>query len=128
MRPEGITDRPGPPWELPGTIRRDREPHRGPLLRWGARLVTALGVLGVWLVVPALLGLPLGVAVWRAARRDLALMRLGRMDPAGAVDASAAQVDALAGALLPFFGWGLLALLAWLLGLLGVFGGRAPVP
>jgi hypothetical protein len=46
MKPEGITDRPLPPWELPGAFRRDITPHRGPLLesrRGGLRPWNATG-------------------------------------------------------------------------------------
>jgi hypothetical protein len=104
MRPEGITDRPAPPWERPGAFRRDCEPHRGPL-------VLSLGVAALYLsaylaaaplaLQPALPWLPgrplpawclplfplagflLSLAAWALARHDLALMRRGRMDPAG---------------------------------------------
>jgi hypothetical protein len=125
MRHEGITDKPVPPWQLPGAVRRDCEPHRVEFFQRLSLVTSLLAAAGALLVVPALLALGLAVAVWFMAGDDLALMRLGRMDPAGAADTSATQVDALAGALLPFFGWGLLALLAWLLGLIGACAGRA---
>ncbi len=105
MRPDGITDRPVPPWELPGAFRRDGEPHR-------RRLVVALGqaafgltfLLGgtplallpvlpwtrawefpEWWGLPLLplLGIPPSLAAWALARHDLALIRRGHMDPAG---------------------------------------------
>ena len=102
MRPEGITDRPVPPWELPGAVRRDCEPHRGELLRWLSRVTAFLAAAGVLFIVPALFALPLGAAVWVMARHDLALMRLGGMDPAGEADTRQARVLLLIAALLPF--------------------------
>jgi hypothetical protein len=55
MNPEGITDRPAPPWGLPGAVRQACEPHRG-------RLVTDCGqaafVLSCLLAVTPLALLP----------------------------------------------------------------------
>ncbi len=103
MNPEGSTDRPVPPWPPPGAVRRDCEPHRG-------RLVVLLGQAAFTLsfslaVMPLVIsdlprrlgrefpawGLPLfplagtlpSLAAWALARHDLALIRRGRMDPAG---------------------------------------------
>jgi hypothetical protein len=102
MRNEGITDRPVPPWEMPGAVRRDCEPHRGPLVQRLGRTAYALsGLLSVAPVflLPVLLltrprlvwGVPLfplvgflpSLTAWVLARHDLALIRGGRMDPAG---------------------------------------------
>jgi hypothetical protein len=104
MRNEGITDRPVRPWQLPGAVRRDCEPHRGPLVR---RVGHAAFVLSLLLAVTPLVllpgvplmgagefpewGVPLfplagvlpSLAAWALARHDLALMRQGLMDPAG---------------------------------------------
>jgi hypothetical protein len=97
----GFTDRPLPPWELPGNFRRDCEPHRAGLLRLLAALIVGAG--GLCLLVStaefwpipsaALLSLSalagaagvtaLGIWVWTLARKDVALMRLGLMDPRG---------------------------------------------
>jgi hypothetical protein len=108
MKPEGITDRPGPPWELPGAFRRDGEPHRADWLtrlaraaygacsfalvmsillgcttveggtRWGDAEVAAALV-----VLYTLPGLLLGSIALAQARRDLGLMLRGLMDPSG---------------------------------------------
>jgi hypothetical protein len=59
-----------------------------------------------------LLALPLAVAVWVMARHDLALMRLGLMDPAGEADTRRAVGEAFA-ALVPLVVWATLALLIW---------------
>jgi hypothetical protein len=104
MRNEGITDRPVPPWQLPGAVRRDCEPHRGPLVQGACRTASALSCLlafaplyllpGLFVTRwwPQLLwGVPLlplvgflaSLAAWAVARHDLALIRAGRMDPAG---------------------------------------------
>ena len=107
MKPEGITDRPIPPWELPGAFRRDCQPHRADWLSRLARaghVACALALLNsvgfalaavsggprpaaevsaaaaVLFAVPALL---LGVTALAQARRDLGLMLRGVMDPSG---------------------------------------------
>jgi hypothetical protein len=92
-----VTDRaPGPdpwgkvpPWEQPGGFRLDGEPHRGDLLSGlgNTALVAgffafALASLGLGLLCLPV-ALPLGLAVWAAARRDLARMGRGLMDPRG---------------------------------------------
>ncbi len=61
----------------------DCEPHRGRLLLPLGRVAFACGVLSAFAVVPALIGLPLGVAVYVLARGDLVRMGTGRMDPEG---------------------------------------------
>jgi hypothetical protein len=103
------------PWEEPGALRRDYEPHRGRLfvaLAWGNVFVLALfaGVLGLAVAavpaarplvgaVPLLVGVlpfPLGVLTWALAARDLARIRAGFMDPAGSVQTNAARQLGLA--------------------------------
>jgi hypothetical protein len=71
------------PWERPGALRRDCEPHR-------ARLIMALGGLaGLCALLMCLVGVTaplaigLGLAAWLMGRRDLARMRKGLMDPVG---------------------------------------------
>ena len=82
------------PWERPGGVRRDLEPHRGQdllafgFLSFGLTIFTFFFVPLGLLALPAgatlgLLALPAGVVVWRLARRDLAAIRAGCMDPAG---------------------------------------------
>jgi hypothetical protein len=72
------------PWERPGAVRRDCEPHRGPLLFWLGGGSLLCGIAWLWLVVPALIGLPLGVVVLLLGGRDLKKMAAGVMDPEGA--------------------------------------------
>lgn len=83
-----------PPWEQPSAVRRDCQPHRGALLQ-------RLGLLSTWcarfsfiLIVPALVALPVGLMVTVLARRDLARMDGGLMDPAGEDQTAAALFDA----------------------------------
>ncbi len=71
------------PWEQPGAVRRDVEPHRGGLLRALGVTSLLLGALAPVLLLPALVALPLGVVVWMCARRDLREMAAGAMDPGG---------------------------------------------
>ena len=88
------------PWERPGAVRRDCEPHRGRLLRALGLTSLVLAALGVALVIPALVALPLGVAVWAAARRDLRRMAAGAMDPGGRDATTAGRDYGALGALL----------------------------
>src|SRR3954467_11731752 len=72
-RDDGITDRPLPPWELPGNFRRDCEPHRASLLQGVARVAVAFAYAGVvppFLGVPALAAVPLGLTTWALARHS----------------------------------------------------------
>jgi hypothetical protein len=113
MRNQGITDKPVPPWQLPGAVRRDCEPHRVELFQRLSLVTSLLAAAGALLVVPALLALGLAVAVWFMARDDLALMRLGRMGPAGEDDTRQARGEAMFAALLPLLAWAVIALLIW---------------
>ncbi len=73
------------PWEEPGAVRRDCAPHRGVLLHTLGNLGLLLCVLTAWWGV-GLVGVPLAVAVWGLAARDLRAMAAGRMDLAGRRD------------------------------------------
>jgi hypothetical protein len=111
MRNEGITDKPVPPWQLPGVVRRDCEPHRGELLGRLSLVTTWLAAAGALLVVPGLIALAMAVAIRVMARHDLALMRLGGMDPAGEDDTRQAGGEAMFAALVLLVVWATLALL-----------------
>jgi hypothetical protein len=70
----------GGPWML----RRDGEPHRGPLIANLGNLSLIVGCLSLCLVgLGALVSVPVGVTAWLMANRDLELMRTGLMDPQG---------------------------------------------
>ena len=69
---------------------------------------------GALLIVPSLLVLPLALVIRVMARHDLALMRLGLMDPAGEADTRRAGRGLVFVALLPFLWWATLALLVWI--------------
>lgn len=71
------------PWEEPGAVRRDREPHRGGRLLTLARVGSLCAMATPVLFVPGVVGVGLGVTVWLLARADLAKMRAGLMDPDG---------------------------------------------
>ena len=64
-------------------MRRDCEPDRGRLLECLAVAGLLLGGLSLPLIVPGLLGAPLGIVTWVLAGRDLEKMRAGLMDPRG---------------------------------------------
>src|SRR5690242_14092518 len=71
------------PWERPGAVRRDCEPHRGRLILALGGLAGFCGIFACILVLTAPLAIAFGVTAWLMARRDLARMRQGLMNPAG---------------------------------------------
>ena len=72
------------PWEQPGGVRRDCEPHRGDHLAVLGTVSVVLSLGGsVLSLILTLGGVVLGVAVVVMARHDLAKMRAGLMDPSG---------------------------------------------
>jgi hypothetical protein len=93
------------PWEVPGNVRRDAGPHRGLLLAGLGVVALVCGFLSVLFAVPALVALPLGLAVRRMADHDLHEMRQGRMDPAGRRQTVLALLWGSVGALLSLLGW-----------------------
>jgi hypothetical protein len=104
------------PW-----LRRDAEPHRGPLLKLLANIADVLAILSICLVFPSLLGLALGLVVRAVAGWDLKKMDAGLMDPRGLEEVKSAQgmgtrAALLNGIVLGFYG--LMVLFIWLMTLL----------
>ena len=104
------------PWERPGAVRRDYEPHRAGWLLALADASLLLGALSLCLGFLALMGLALGLAAWVMASHDLGRMRAGSMDPGGRAATTRGRARARAGAALSLYGavlWGwLLAVIA----------------
>jgi hypothetical protein len=78
------------PWEQPGEIRRDSEPHRGPLLLILGIVSIVLGVFSIMFFccipvigIVGLVGAPLGIVAWVLGQRDLRSMAANRMDARG---------------------------------------------
>src|SRR5262245_56625636 len=94
-----------PPWERPGAVRRDWEADRNWLLRRLERASLARGARSVCFVLPALVGLPLGVTTWVLAQRDLTKMQAGNMDPTGAEQTRLARGYSVEGVLLCIGSW-----------------------
>jgi hypothetical protein len=92
------------PWEMEGQSRRDCEPHRAGLLSALAYGSLVVGGASLLLMVPALVGLPLGFATWRMACRDLDSMRAGLMDTRGFHQTEKARSNAHAGMILSLMG------------------------
>jgi predicted RNA-binding Zn-ribbon protein involved in translation (DUF1610 family) len=93
------------PWERRRRgprVRRDCEPHRGTLVMVLGILSTVFATMGPCLYgVPALLiGLPLGIVSWVLARRDLAKMKAGTMDPDGYGQTQAGMICGIIGTIL----------------------------
>jgi hypothetical protein len=93
------------PWEIPGNLRPDCEPHRALLLMLLGAAALACGGLSVLVVVPALAAVPLGLAVWHMADRDLRAMRWGQMDPAGRRGTVLAQLWGIGGVVFSLLCW-----------------------
>jgi hypothetical protein len=85
------------PWEQPGAVRRDVEPHRGGLLLLLGTVSLVCGFLTPGLVVPGVVGLPLSVVVLVLGYRDLGRMGQGVLDPAGRAETGKATQHALVG-------------------------------
>ena len=106
--------RPVPP---PPLLRHDSSTDRGDRLMELGRLSFLFGALSWCLVLPSLVGLPLGVAVYAVAGWDLARIGAGRMDKRGWGRAEAARSRAIDGIILSvpfwyFLGLGLAYLIA----------------
>ena len=88
-----------PPWEEPGAVRRDCLPHRGGILNFLGTVAMVAGAISICCVPLALIGLSLGIVVWRLAQRDLIDMEAGKMDPDGvsstAIAVTSGQVAAI---------------------------------
>jgi Na+/proline symporter len=82
-------------------IRRDYEPHRGPLILSLGNISMIVGGLSLcFLGIGAVLSVPLGILTWLMANRDLELMREGRMDPRGKSQTETGRTGAVAGVIL----------------------------
>jgi hypothetical protein len=100
-----------PPWEEPGFVRLDCEPHRGPLLKWLGLGSLALGAASFFCLIPSVVAVPLGAAVWWMATQDLKKIDAGNMDPRGKKRTRAARQNGLVAVLLSLFSLGFWALI-----------------
>ena len=92
------------PWERPGAVRRDCQPHRAPLLLALGDASLLLGTLSLCLGFPALTAFACGAVAWGLARHDLGRMGAWLMDPGGLAVTRRARARALAGAALGLYG------------------------
>jgi hypothetical protein len=117
-----MTDEDLRPWEQPGAVRRDCEPHRASWL-W-ALGTAALGCGIASLVLPLLApaGLAFGLLAAQGSKADVSQIDAGLMDPAGREDTRRAGIRAFAGTVLSLLFGGVWTLLVaphmarWLLG------------
>jgi hypothetical protein len=81
----GVNTDDASPHESAHGVRRDLPPDRGFLLNMLSQTAVILNSITLFcFAFPLLfLALPLGLMVYRAARRDLAMIRAGRLDPRG---------------------------------------------
>jgi hypothetical protein len=93
------------PWDWVGEPRRDCEPHRAPLLRVLAWVSLAAAGLSLPCLFPGLIALPLGLAVWIMACRDLKLISAGDVDSRGFHGTERARFHSHAAVLLALFGF-----------------------
>jgi hypothetical protein len=82
------------PWEQPGAMRRDCEPHRGRLLE-NLAIVSVVCSAFSLLVFPVAISVPLSAAVVLIARLDLKKMSAGTMDRKGANTVRSARLISL---------------------------------
>jgi hypothetical protein len=89
------------PWQQPGAVRRDCEPHRGRLLRVLGIASLVIPFAGLFLspLIGLVAGVSLGLTVWVLAGSDLAKMAAGLMDPDGQRATLSARRLGLAGVL-----------------------------
>jgi hypothetical protein len=92
------------PWERFGALRRDCEPHRALLLLGLGGMSFAFGLLAWLCGVPALAGLPLGIAAWKLAAADRQKMNAGAMDWSGLPSAEIGQALGICGVILSVIG------------------------
>jgi hypothetical protein len=91
-------------------VRRDCEPHRGPLILVLGIISTVCGGLSALsfccspIAIGALAGLPLGILSWIMGARDLAKMREGVMDPEGRGNTQGGMVCGIIGTVLNSLG------------------------
>ena len=71
------------PWETPGAVRRDCEPHRAHLVRLIGTISLICGLLSICFGLTGPVGILAGIAAWLMARCDLRKMSEGIMDPSG---------------------------------------------
>ena len=97
-----------------GRLRRDCEPHRGPMLAGMGNITLVAGGLTLCLAgLPLLVTLPLGITTWVMATGDLTKMRNGEMETQGRLQTESARTSAITGIVLGAFfaaGWILLGL------------------
>jgi hypothetical protein len=80
------------PWEEPGAVRRDVQPHRGDLLLLLARVALVLSACCFCFAPFILVALPFTAVAFTLAHRDRKRMEAGAMDPAGRAQADRARV------------------------------------
>jgi hypothetical protein len=82
-------------------LRRDYEPHRGPLIQSLGNVSLLVGGLSLCMFgVGAVISVPLGILAWVMANRDLERMRDGRMDPRGKAQTETGRTGGIAGIIL----------------------------
>jgi hypothetical protein len=97
-------------------FRRDSLPHRGPLLSTLGNVTLACGAASLCFGFSAVVGIPLGIAVWIMAQSDLNQMRTGVKDVLGRQQTEAARTSAITGLILSLLfaaGFGAVFLTRW---------------
>ena|SRR5581483_4002407 len=101
------------PWEQPGNIRRDWEPHRASFLWFPGEVSFFCGLFCLCCPPFSLLCVPLAIVVLVSARNDLGKMAGGMMDPSGKARTQEAWDSAVFGlnfSILAWVSWGIILL------------------
>src|SRR5262245_21281131 len=85
------------PWETPGAVRRDCEPHRAHFIRLVGTISLTWGLLSICLGLTGVVGILTGIAAWVMANSDLRKMSKGIMDPSGRIATTLGNECGLAG-------------------------------
>lgn len=99
-----------PPWEEPGAVRRDCEPHRAGVLWYMAMTSLTCAMFGCCTYgIAGIAAVALAVTVLILAGRDLVEMAAGRMDPDGEPDTRSSRRISLLAMFICVWLWVLLA-------------------
>ena len=88
------------PWEQPGAVRRDCEPHRGALVLTLGIISLVCAPLFICCGLISIVSLATGLPAWILGHKDLRKMREYSMDPAGSAMTQSGRICGMIGTIL----------------------------